>query len=200
MKKYIIYALLAIGAIIFIYLCIPKSCTKKIEGLERKSEKSLIIDSIISAQTEKHNAELDSIILIQYKKDSIAQIKAKSLTKERNQLLAIVRGFTGVRVDSIKQTVNDIPIAVYEAEMNANLICDTLLQFKDVQISIRDSIVTVQKIQIDGLNKVIDVKELSNKDLLALTEQLKKELKKARKANDILKVWAILATLANLVH
>lgn len=176
--KNIILSIIALAILTLACFIAFKSCDKKPEIVEHISINEIqrrITDSLIFA----NNAKIRKF----YEKDSIQKANIKSLSTERNRLLAIVRGFKGVRIDSINQTVNNIPIAVYEAEMNANLICDTLLQFKDVQISLRDSIIQVKSIEIEAVENMNKANEQALKDLIALNQQDKNKLKRAKSLN-----------------
>jgi len=175
-----------LGLITFaLFLIAFKSCDKEIEKTNQseKSNSSLLEVEIQKKLTEKVNKKIDSLVEVQYKKDSITKIKTKSLTLERNRLLAIVRGFTGIKIDSVNQTVNNIPIAVYEAEMNANAICDTLLNFKDEQISIRDSVIYLRELELKACENMNQANEQALKDLIALEGQEKRKLKRAKGLN-----------------
>ena len=190
---YIALVILGIALILFAF----KECEYKPSDLQVKSENSLKSDSIKKRYTDSLIFAKDSIIKAFYKMDSIQSLKSKSLTTERNRLLAIVRVFTGIKIDSVNHTVNNIPIAVYEAEMNANLICDTLLQFKDVQISIRDSIIDNRQEVISSLNELIETKDTALQDIIALDEENENKLKHAKSLNK--KIPLIMAIEAGVI-
>ena len=173
-----------LGLITFaLFLIAFKSCDKKIGKVEQTSNESLNLNAIQKRITDSINLHCDSLIRKYRISDSITKTKARSLTLERNRLLAIVRGFKNVRIDSVNQTVNDIPIAVYEAEMNANAICDTLLNFKDVQISIRDSVIFLREQELKSCENMNKANEQALKDLIALEGQEKRKLKRAKGLN-----------------
>ena len=200
MKKYFTFALIALFAIMLFLIAFPQSCHKKLDNLERKSEKSLIIDSIVSAQTKKHNAELDSIIHVKKRTDSIQKINIQILQTKYNALRAIVRGYKVTNVDTLGKVINNVPIEVYEASVNSGNMCDELITDLNESLNRKDSIISMREIQIENNNKEIATKEQALTDLKNLEAVQHKKLKRARKANDVLKVIAILALLANLVH
>ena len=198
MKK---YTLISIALLMFIgFLLIPKCSDKVVDNLERKSEKSLIIDSIISAQTKKHNAELDSIIHVKKRTDSIQKINIQILQSKYNALRAIVRGYKVTNVDTLGKVINNVPIEVYEASVNSGNMCDELIIDLNESLNRKDSIISMREIQIENNNKEIATKEQVNQDQKVLISELKKQLKRAIKAKDFWKIATILALLANLVH
>lgn len=182
MKKNITFFLLGLFAFMLIWLSF-KGCDSKPTKIEEKVHESLNLNALQKRITDSINLIEEAKIKALYKKDSIQKVSIKSLSTERNRLLAIVRGFQGAMIDTINQTVNDIPIAVYEAEMNANAMCDTLLQFKDVQISIRDSVIHLRGIELQACENMNKSNEQALSDLIALRQQDKKRLKRAKSLN-----------------
>lgn len=191
--------LLALG-LYFAWLFIPRSCDSKPSKLEVKSDQSLNLSAIQKRITDSIKLVSDKEIKALYQKDSISKVQIKSLSGERNRLLAIVRGFTNVRIDTVNNTVNDIPIAVYEAEMNANAICDTLLNFKDVQISIRDSVIFLRELELKSCENMNQANEQALKDIIPLVGELKTKLKKAQNTNKKLTVALIIDTALHFFH
>ena len=194
MKKYI-YILIGFIATLLIWCLIPKSCSKKLDNLERKSEKSLIIDSIISAQTEKHNAELDSIIHVKKKTDSIQKVEIQTLSKKYYALRAIVKTLDKVNIDSVNQVVNSIPIEAYNASINSGNMCDELLLDLNESSDRKDSIISMREIQNEGLKKVVDSKGQALIDQSNLNGELERQLKKSKFWNKVLVKIVVVETV-----
>lgn len=194
MKNLTISTILLTVLTFLCFLIIFKSCDKKpdiIEHIDTLEVQRRITDSIKN-ESEKQ-------IKILYQKDSIQKVNIKLLSTERNRLLAIVRGFKGARVDTLRQTVNDIPIAVYEAEIKANLICDTLLEFKDVQISLRDSVIFLRELELKSCENMNTANEQALKDLIAINQQDKKKLKQSKSLNKKIPLIAGIAGVIGFV-
>jgi len=181
--KTLAYALLTIIAVLLILLSFPRSCDNKIDNLEYRKDKSLVIDSIISEQTRKHNAVLDSIIYLKKKTDSIQKVNISVLQSKYNALRLIVKRFSPITIDSTTKYVNGIPIEAYNAAMNSGVMCDELLADKDESLNRKDSIISMREIQIGNNNKEIEAKEQAIQDLIALDEKKGKKLKHAKSLN-----------------
>lgn len=181
--KTFIYALLAIIAIMLILLLFPRSCDKKIDNLEHKKDKSLIIDSIITEQTRQSNIKQD--LLVAKYEDSITKIHAKTavIAKNYNALRAIVKGMKLVKIDSVGQKVGNIPADQYNASIEQGNVCDEYLNQKNAELNVKDSIISSREIQIGNNNKEIEAKEQAIQDLIALDEQKGKKLKHAKSLN-----------------
>jgi hypothetical protein len=188
-------------AVMLAWLVTPKSCKKfgNTELLERKSERSLIIDSILSAQNEKFQAKSDSIV--NRFKDSIFKIEKERTALATNYyaLRKVLRQYQTIRIDSLGQTVN-VPVIVYNDAINSGNMCDSLIMYMDAELNLKDSIISTRELQLQSVNDLNKTHQVTIKDTEVLIAELRKDLKKARKANDVLKVVAILALLANLVH
>lgn len=207
MKK-ITYILLSIIALLFIYWCIPKSCapTGKYERMDPKSELSKLRDSIKTSHNLILQAKSDSIVKVY--NDSIAKIE-KEKTKLKANYYALrkaLKQYQLIQVDSNNNSnmPDHLPEWVkaesFNALINSGNMCDSLIMFTDLELNIKDSIISTRELQLKAVNELNKTHEITVEDMKALIAELKKELKKARKANDVLKVVAILATLANLVH
>lgn len=188
-------------AVMLAWLVIPKSCKKfgNTELLERKSERSLIIDSILSAQNEKFQAKSDSIV--NRFKDSIFKIEKERTALATNYyaLRKVLRQYQTIRIDSLGQTVN-VPVIAYNDAINSGNMCDSLLMYQDIELNLKDSIISTRELQLQSVNDLNKAHQVTIKDTEVLIAELREDLKKARKTNDVLKVVAILALLANLVH
>ena len=199
MKKYFTFALLALIAIMLILIAVPQTCHKKLDDLERKSEKSLIIDSIVSAQTKKHNAELDSIIYVKKCADSIQKINIQILQSKYNALRAIVRGYKVTNVDTLGKTINNVPVEVYEASVNSGNMCDELITDLNESLNRKDSIISMREIQIENNNKEIAAKEQALFDLKNLEAVEQKKLKRAKYLNKKIPLITGIALVAGFV-
>jgi len=176
---YIALVILGIALVLFAF----KECDSKPSNRQEKSNSSIIVDQIKTRQAEIINAKLDSVVFIY--KDSISKLttKDKALTKEYNRLRSIVKHLQPVRVDSFNQVVNNIPVDVYNAEIEAGNVCDQLLGYKDVQISIRDSIIANHEEKIVILDELIETKDQALQDIILLDEEKETNLKRAKSLN-----------------
>ena len=181
--KTLIYVLLAIIAVMLILLAFHQSCSKKLDRLETKSSKSLVIDSIISDQTRKHNAVLDSIIYVKKKTDSIQKVNISVLQSKYNALRLIVKQLKPATIDSLTKVINGVPVEAYNASINSGVMCDQLLADKDESLNRKDSIISMREIQIGNDNKEITAKEQAKQDLISLDDQKTKKLKHAKSLN-----------------
>jgi len=198
--KILVYVLLTVVGIMLLLLAFPQSCSKKLDKLETRKDKSLVIDSIISEQTRKHNAVLDSIIYVKKKTDSIQKVNILVLQSKYNALRLIVRQLKPATIDSLTKVVNGVPVDAYNASINSGVMCDELLADKDESLNRKDSIISMREIQIGNDNKEIAAKEQAVQDLIALDEQKGKKLKHAKSLNKKIPLIAgIAATLGFLL-
>ena len=194
--KTINYILGVALAIMLIYLVIPQSCNKKLDKAETKKSKSLVIDSIVSEQTRKHNAILDSIIKVHKKSDSILKANNNTLYIKYCALRALMKPLQLVYVNSANQVVNGVPAIAYNASIKEAMLCDSLLANKDSELSVKDSIILAQEIQKANDAKEITAKEQAKQDLISLDDQKTKKLKHAKSLNKKIPLIAgIAATL-----
>lgn len=199
--KNIAYIFIVAIVILLAWLCIPKSCepSGKSEQFNRKSDVSLIIDSLQKIETA--NIRKESELLLKVYKDSLATIKEsrEKLSVNYYALRAKIKHLQTVKVDSSGQTVN-VPVIEYNASINSGTMCDSLLMYMDSELAIKDSIVSVKDIIIETLVKKVETGEIAKSDLLALIDELKKELKKCKNQNKALKIAVLITTLTNFLH
>lgn len=199
--KNIAYIFIVAIVILLAWLCIPKSCepSGKSEQFNRKSDVSLIIDSLQKIETA--NIRKESELLLKVYKDSLATIKEsrEKLSVNYYALRAKIKHLQTVKVDSSGQTVN-VPVIEYNASINSGTMCDSLLMYMDSELAIKDSIVSVNDIIIETLVKKVETGEIAKSDLLALIDELKKELKKCKNQNKALKIAVLITTLTNFLH
>jgi len=199
--KNIAYIFIVAIVILLAWLCIPKSCepSGKSEQFNRKSDVSLIIDSLQKIETA--NIRKESELLLKVYKDSLATIKEsrEKLSVNYYALRAKIKHLQTVKVDSSGQTVK-VPVIEYNASINSGTMCDSLLMYMDSELAIKDSIISVKDIVIESLAKKVETGEVAQADLLALIEELKKELKKCKNQNKALKIAVVITTLTNFLH
>ena len=181
--KIIIYVLLAVIVVMLFVFAFPQSCNKKLYKAETKKSKSLVIDSIVSEQTRKHNAILDSIIKVHKKSDSILKANNNTLYIKYCALRALMKPLQLVYVSSANQVVNGVPAIAYNASIKEAMLCDSLLANKDSELSVKDSIILAQEIQKANDAKEITAKEQAKQDLISLDELKTKKLKHAKSLN-----------------
>jgi len=199
--KNIAYIFIVAIVILLAWLCIPKSCepSGKSEQFNRKSDVSLIIDSLQKIETA--NIRKESELLLKVYKDSLATIKEsrEKLSVNYYALRAKIKHLQTVKVDSSGQTVK-VPVIEYNASINSGTMCDSLLMYMDSELAIKDSIISVKDIVIESLAKKVETGEIAKSDLLALIDELKKELKKCKNQNKALKIAVVITTLTNFLH
>lgn len=198
MKKYITFALIALIAIMLILIAFPQSCTDKSEPLQRKSERSLIIDSIQKIITNSliftNNAKIRRF------EDSIKTLKSKNekLSISYYALRAKIKHLQTVKVESSGQTVN-VPVIEYNASINSGTMCDSLLMYQDQELAIKDSIISVKDIQINALDKKAVTGEQALTDLIALNNEEKRQKEKAKRLNKKIPSIALISGLIGSV-
>lgn len=197
--KIIIYVLLAVIVVMLFLFAFPQSCSKKLDKAETNKDKSLVIDSIVSEQTRKHNAILDSIIKVHKKSDSILKANNNILYIKYCALRALMKPLQLVYVDSANQVVNGVPVIAYNASIKAAMLCDSLLANKDSELSIKDSIISAQEIQKENDAKEIAAKEQAKQDLISLDELKTKKLKHAKSLNKKIPLIAGIAAALGFV-
>jgi len=194
MKKYSSIILLGIIAILLIWMVIPKSCTTQPSKLEQKALQSLREDSLLTIKEKAHQAIQDSIIRESNKKDSIAKVKIAVLQKGYNEQRAIIKHLTKIRIDSVGQVVNNVPIEEYNALIESGNKCDSMLTIERERISERDTIIKALENKFESERKLTESAQNKANDFLLLAEDEKKQKEKAKKANNILKKVLIIET------
>jgi hypothetical protein len=190
------YATILLGfiATLFIYWCIPKSCTTQPSELENKAIASRKADSLLTIVESKHQAIQDSIIRESNKKDSIAKVKIAVLQKGYNEQRAIIKHLTTIRIDSVGQVVNNVPIEEYNALIEAGNKCDSMLTIERERIAEKDTTIKALNNKFESERKLTESAQNKANDFLLLAEDEKKQKDKAKKANNILKKVLIIET------
>ena len=200
--KYVAYIAIAIIAFMIVYLIIPKSCEPigKYEQLEQKAIESKVIDSLLTIQETRHQAKQDSIIRSSEIKDSIAQLKISVLQKGYNAQRAIIKHLTTIRIDSVGQVVNNVPIAEYNALIESGNKCDSMLAIERERIAEKDTIIKALNNKFESEKKLTESAQNKSNNFEQLSESYKSELKKVKNENKILKFALGVVTLLHLVH
>lgn len=198
--KNIAYIFIVAIVILLAWLCIPKSCepSGKSEQFNRKSDVSLIIDSLQKIETA--NIRKESELLLKVYKDSLATIKEsrEKLSVNYYALRAKIKHLQTVKVDSSGQTVN-VPVIEYNASINSGTMCDSLLMYQDQELAIKDSIISVKDIVIITLEKNSATTDQALADLLLLNNEEKKQKEKAKRLNKNIPQIAIISGLIGSV-
>jgi len=200
MKQYITFALIAIIAIMAFLFAFPQSCTTQPSELEHKAIASRKADSLLTIVEAKHQAIQDSIIHESNKKDSIAKVKIAVLQKGYNEQRAIIKHLTKIRIDSVGQVVNNVPIAEYNALIESGNKCDSMLTIERGRIAEKDTIIKALENKFESEKKLTESAQVKSNDFELLTEDLKKQLKRSKGENKLLKFLLVIDTLAHLLH
>lgn len=181
--KVVIWTFIIFIGIILI-LCLFKGCEpSKPNDLELKTNSSLRIDSIVSASNSLLQVKHDSLVgKLKLESDSIKESN-RALSVRYNALRSIVRKLQPVKVDSLTQVVNDVPATAYNASIYSGIMCDSLLIGKDLELNIKDSIISVREIQLDSEKKAYLEKDQALNDLKAFNNLQEKVSEKAKKLN-----------------
>lgn len=198
MKKYFTFALIAVIAIIFFLIAFPQSCSDRLEPLEHKSERSLIIDSIQKSITD--SLIFTSNAKIRRFEDSIKNLRDKNekLSINYYALRANIKHLKTVKVDSLGQTIK-VPVIEYNASINSGTMCDSLLMYMDWELAIKDSLISVKDIVIITLEKRSATGDQALADLLLLNNEEKKQKEKAKRLNKKIPQIAIISGLIGSV-
>lgn len=198
MKKYYIFALVTLIAIMVIIFAFPQSCSDKSEPLQRKSDRSLIIDSIQKSITD--SLIFTSNAKIRRFEDSLKTLRDKNekLSTNYYALRAKIKHLKTVKVYSLGQTVN-VPVIEYNASINSGTMCDSLLMYQDQELAIKDSIISVKDVQIVALNKKAVTSEQALADLIALNNEEKRQKEKAKRLNKKIPGIALISGLVGSV-
>jgi len=186
--------LLGFIATLFIYWCIPKSCTTQPSELENKAIASRKADSLLTIVESKHQAIQDSIIRESNKKDSIAKVKIAVLQKGYNEQRAIIKHLTTIRIDSVGQVVNNVPIEEYNALIESGNKCDSMLTIERERIAEKDTVIKALENKFESERKLTESAQVKSDSFeqFGKSEQLKKE--KLKKENKLLKKIIIIET------
>lgn len=200
--KYIPHLAIVIGVIILAYLFAPRSCDNVYEytDTEYRVMKSSMLDSILNVHELKYQEVQDSIILSGAKRDSITRLKINFLQKGYSEQRALIKHLKTIRVDSVGQVINNVPVEEYNALIVAGNKCDSMLNLERGRIAQKDSAFAAMSNKFESEGRLID----SMRDRLEVAEDLnddyKKQLKKAKKENKLLKYILAAVTLAHLFH
>ena len=199
--RYVAYIAIAIITFMIVWLVIPKSCqpSGKYEQLEQKAIESRKDDSLLTIVEAKHQAIQDSIIRESNKKDSIAKAKIAVLQKGYDEQKRIIKHLLKVRIDSVGQVVV-LPAEQYNALIESGNKCDSMLTIERERIAEKDTIIKALENKFESERKLTESSQNKSNDFELLTEDLKKQLKKAKKENGFLKVALCIVTLAHLLH
>lgn len=176
----------------------PQSCSDKIKPLQKKSDRSLIIDSLQKIETSKVKKESDSLISELKKQDSIQKVKIENLSTSYYALRAKLKHLKAVKVDSLGQTIN-VPVIEYNASINSSTMCDSLLMYLDSELMLKDSIISVQEIQVKTLDKKVVTSEQALTDLIALNNEERKQKEKAKKLNKKIPLLCGISSVATVI-
>lgn len=198
MKGWLILGYVVIAFCVFLYTC--DSNVKKLSEIEQRVIQSRKSDSLLTIVEKKHQSIQDSIILESSKKDSIAQLKISALQKGYNAQRAIIKHLTTIRVDSVNQVVNNVPIVEYNALIEAGNKCDSTLTLERDRIAEKDTVINALNEKFESEKKLTESAQNKSNDFEALSLEYKKELNKVKKQNKVLKLALLIDTLLHLVH
>lgn len=202
MRKYIGYALILAIILLLASFFIPRSCSSNVEytDTEYRVMKANILDSILNVQELKYQAVQDSIIKSGAERDSVARLKISILEKGYEAQKAIIRHLKTIRVDSAGQVINNVPVEEYNALVGGFNKCDSMLNLERGRIAQKDSAFTAMSNKFDSERRLTD----SMRDRLEVTEELnddyKKQIRKLKNENKVLKFVLGVVTLAHLFH
>jgi len=189
MKNATVHVLHTIITITIVSLLIPKDCMNRenlVSTIEKKSNHSLSIDSVQTIITKKLNARYDSLILATQKSDSITKAEKAAMQKKYNILRVFVKDLTIIKIDSIGQVVNNIPIEKFNALVEQGVVCDSLQEKSKKELANSDSIVTFKNEQYQAEKKSNEIAHIALNDQKELVAEEKKKSEKVRKINKIL--------------
>lgn len=176
--------MILIVIVIALILLLPRSCNTKTSPLNIKSNHAFIIDSLQRVHAIKLKNHSDSLIFIHEKKDSIAQVKITSITKDYNRLRAIVKDLTSVKVDSSTQVVI-ITVEQYNAFVESGNKCDSIQDLKDVRLLEKDSINSELKGQVKIEQDLNTTTKQALADYIKLSKEEENKLEKSKKSGKI---------------